>query len=268
MCYNSSMPKSKRDYYEVLNISRSATADEIKKAFRKLAMKYHPDRNKEPDAEEKFKEINEAYEVLSDPQKRQTYDAYGFDGLNSNGFTGGRNPFDIFNEFFGGQPRTEKTWIRHPARARRQKERRHRHLFDGKSADSADRFPAVGGGRRRHLPCHQRAVFLRAADTRGFADRLDAAALFRRRRPVCHPARRAHRQTKAHRRHPLHRIAANKMCGGCRSRAKQAKTAPIGAVFHLFHSIHITLPKRQRRAAAAFQIMKTTAPPCAAIAAE
>ncbi len=103
MCYNSFMPKNKRDYYEVLNISRSATADEIKKAFRKLAMKYHPDRNKEPDAEEKFKEINEAYEVLSDPQKRQTYDAYGFDGLNSNGFTGGRNPFDIFNEFFGGQ---------------------------------------------------------------------------------------------------------------------------------------------------------------------
>lgn len=96
------MASNKRDYYEVLGISKNATADEIKRAFRKLAMKYHPDRNKAPDAEAKFKEINEAYEVLSDEQKRKTYDQFGFDGLNSQGFSGG-DPFDIFNQFFGGR---------------------------------------------------------------------------------------------------------------------------------------------------------------------
>lgn len=93
---------NKRDYYEVLGISKSASQDDIKHAFRRMAMKYHPDRNKAPDAEEKFKEINEAYEVLSDPNKRQTYDQFGFDGLNNQGFTGAGNPFDVFNQFFGG----------------------------------------------------------------------------------------------------------------------------------------------------------------------
>ena len=94
---------TKRDYYEVLEISKNATEQEIKRAFRKLAMKYHPDRNKSPDAESKFKEINEAYSVLSDQQKRQTYDQYGHEGLNQGGFSHTNvDPMDIFNQFFGG----------------------------------------------------------------------------------------------------------------------------------------------------------------------
>ena len=68
-----------KDYYDVLGVQKSASQEEIKKAYRELALKYHPDRNKAPDAEEKFKEINEAYAVLSDPQKRTQYDAYGPD---------------------------------------------------------------------------------------------------------------------------------------------------------------------------------------------
>lgn len=95
------MATTKRDYYEILGISKDASEQDIKKAFRKLAMQYHPDRNKAPDAEAKFKEINEAYAVLSDPKKRQTYDQFGHEGLNQQGFTGGGNPFDIFNQFFG-----------------------------------------------------------------------------------------------------------------------------------------------------------------------
>jgi molecular chaperone DnaJ len=97
---------TKRDYYEILGVSKSASNDDIKRAFRKLAMQYHPDRNKAADAETKFKEINEAYEVLSDQQKRSTYDQYGHDGLNQSGFSGNVNPFDIFNQFFGGNGRS------------------------------------------------------------------------------------------------------------------------------------------------------------------
>lgn len=97
------MASNKRDYYEVLGISRDASESEIKKAFRKKAMEFHPDRNKEADAEEKFKEVNEAYEVLSDPNKKATYDQFGHDGLDSQGFhSEGFDPFDIFNQFFGG----------------------------------------------------------------------------------------------------------------------------------------------------------------------
>ena len=83
----------KRDYYEVLGISKGASDAEIKKAYRSLAKKYHPDVNKEAGAEAKFKEINEAYEVLSDPQKRQTYDQFGFAGMNGSQAGGGFGGF-------------------------------------------------------------------------------------------------------------------------------------------------------------------------------
>ncbi len=98
---------TKRDYYEALGINRNATDEEIKKAFRKLAFKYHPDHNHEDRTGGKFKEINEAYEVLSDPDKRAAYDRFGhsdaegflgrgFEGFNFGGFG------DIFDAFFGG----------------------------------------------------------------------------------------------------------------------------------------------------------------------
>ena len=85
-----------RDYYEVLGASQDDTEEEIRKAFRKKALEYHPDRNKSPDAEAKFKEINEAYQVLSDSNKRSQYNRYGHAGVNSNG--GFDKPFDGFDE--------------------------------------------------------------------------------------------------------------------------------------------------------------------------
>jgi molecular chaperone DnaJ len=96
---------SKRDYYEVLGVGRTTSADEIKKAYRRLARKYHPDVSQEPEAEARFKEINEAYEVLSDQQKRAAYDRFGHAGTQGfagfEGFGGFRDPFEIFEEFFG-----------------------------------------------------------------------------------------------------------------------------------------------------------------------
>jgi len=95
----------KRDYYEILGVSRTVSQEEIKVAFRKLARQYHPDVNKSPDAEEKFKEINEAFMVLSDTEKRSIYDRYGHEGLRSTGGMPDWNtvdPFEIFEQFFGG----------------------------------------------------------------------------------------------------------------------------------------------------------------------
>jgi len=103
----------KRDYYEVLGVGRGASADEIKKAYRKLARQYHPDVNKEPDAEAKFKEVKEAYDVLSDDQRRARYDQFGHEDPTAGfggggGFSGDMGGFgDIFDMFFGGGGRRD-----------------------------------------------------------------------------------------------------------------------------------------------------------------
>ena len=100
---------TKRDYYEILGVSKSASTDEIKKAYRKLAIKYHPDKNPgDKEAEEKFKEAAEAYEVLSDADKKARYDQFGHAGVGGaagGGYSGGMSMEDIFAQFgdiFGG----------------------------------------------------------------------------------------------------------------------------------------------------------------------
>ncbi|MBI5358457.1 J domain-containing protein [Candidatus Amesbacteria bacterium] len=118
---------TKRDYYDILGVSKNASATELKSAYRKMALQWHPDRNKSAEAETKFKEINEAYQVLSDAQKKQAYDQFGhtpFDPSTSSGqagpfgggpfqytysssggggdFGGFSDPFEIFEQFFGG----------------------------------------------------------------------------------------------------------------------------------------------------------------------
>ena len=99
------MPTEKRDYYEVLAVSRTATEEEVKRAYRKLAVKYHPDKNPDdPHAEEKFKELGEAYDVLMDADKRAAYDRFGHAAFSQGIGRGGgfHDPFDIFREVFGG----------------------------------------------------------------------------------------------------------------------------------------------------------------------
>ncbi|KAI9322308.1 hypothetical protein BX666DRAFT_2022804 [Dichotomocladium elegans] len=114
-CFHASVPQcaAKRDPYDVLGVSKTASQGEIKKAYYALAKKYHPDTNKEKDAREKFVQIQEAYEILSDEQKRKQYDQFGFGfegaagaggfhGAGASGFPGGFDPNDIFSQFFGG----------------------------------------------------------------------------------------------------------------------------------------------------------------------
>src|SRR6185436_4602445 len=100
----------KRDYYEVLGLAKGASADDIKKAYRKLALKYHPDRNPgDKKAEATFKDVAEAYEVLTDEQKRARYDQFGHAAVGGAtiqgqpGGAGGHDPFDIFEQVFGGR---------------------------------------------------------------------------------------------------------------------------------------------------------------------
>ena len=112
----------KRDYYEILDVSREASEEELKKSYRRLALKYHPDRNpNDPVAEEKFKEAAEAYDVLNDPEKRGLYDRYGHDGLQGAGFQGFGGAEDVFSSFgsifeelfgFGGGRRGGRTAAR------------------------------------------------------------------------------------------------------------------------------------------------------------
>src|SRR5215510_7373620 len=112
---------AKRDYYEVLGVNKDASDDDIKKAYRKLAMKHHPDRNPDnPKAEERFKEAKEAYEILSDSHKRSAYDQFGHAGVDPSAGAAGGAGFgnfadafgDIFSDIFGGGGRSRSSVFR------------------------------------------------------------------------------------------------------------------------------------------------------------
>src|SRR6266567_4305230 len=110
------MATNKRDYYEVLGVAKTATEEEIKKSFRRLAKQYHPDANKDTEAHERFIEVNEAYEVLSDAKKRGTYDRFGHEAVSGNGSGSGFSSDygfssinDLFETFFAGQTTQRRT---------------------------------------------------------------------------------------------------------------------------------------------------------------
>lgn len=150
------------DYYEVLGVQRHASAEDIKKAYRKLALKWHPDKNPEnkEEAERKFKQVAEAYEVLSDAKKRDIYDRYGKEGLNGGGggihfdnpFEFGftfRNPDDVFREFFGGRDPFSFDFFEDPFEeffGSRRGPRGSRNRSTGSFFSAFSGFPSFGGG--------------------------------------------------------------------------------------------------------------------------
>ncbi|XP_058390180.1 dnaJ homolog subfamily B member 6 isoform X2 [Diceros bicornis minor] len=151
------------DYYEVLGVQRHASAEDIKKAYRKLALKWHPDKNPEnkEEAERKFKQVAEAYEVLSDAKKRDIYDRYGKEGLNGGGGGGShfdspfefgftfRNPDEVFREFFGGRDPFSFDFFEDPFEdffGSRRGPRGSRNRGTGSFFSAFSGFPSFGGG--------------------------------------------------------------------------------------------------------------------------
>ncbi len=226
---------SKRDYYEVLGIPRDADENAIKSAYRKLARTFHPDVNKSDDAEERFKEVNEAYEVLSDPDKRAAYDRYGHAatqggfgaggaGAGFGGFPGGFG--DIFEEFFGGFGGMRERPTR--PRARQRSALRHGDHLPGGRVRRRERdrgsapggLPAVPGLRRRagHQADPLPAVQRQRRGAPGAADHPG---------PVCqrHHLSALQRRT-GDRDHPMHRVPRTKT--RARATRKLAVSIPAG----------------------------------------